>query len=81
MTLRKFINSGIDLSWNETIYLSYQKIPYEYMGVNIPFDDIGFPDRVRDLLLIKFEKYLDCNITCITSIHNTVYDGLDICLY
>ena len=81
MTVREFINSGIDLSWNETIYLSYQKIPYEYMGVDIPFDDIGFPDRVRDLLLIKFEEYLDYNITCITSVHNIVYDGLDICLY
>ena len=36
MTVRKFIDSSIDFSWNKSIYLSYQKNPYEYIQVKIP---------------------------------------------
>lgn len=80
MTLRKFIDSSIDLSWNKNIYLSYQKIPYEYLQVRISDDYRGFPLEVQDLLLAEFDEFLDFEITNITACSG--YDrGIDICIY
>ena len=80
MTVRKFIDSGIDLSWNKNIYLSYQKIPYEYLQVRISDDYRGFPLEVQDLLLAEFDEFLDFEITNITACSG--HDrGIDICIY
>lgn len=80
MTLRKFIDSSIDLSWNKNIYLSYQKIPYEYLQVRISDDYRGFPLEVQDLLLAEFDDFLDFKITNITACSG--HDrGIDICIY
>lgn len=79
MTVRKFIDSSIDFSWNNTIYLSYQKIPYEYLQVDIPDDYTGFPYKVQDLLLAEFNKFLDLEITNIISCGPG--RALDICIY
>ena len=80
MTVRKFIDSSIDLSWNKNIYLSYQKIPYEYLQVRISDDYRGFPLEVQDLLLAEFDEFLDFEITNITACSG--YDrGIDICIY
>lgn len=80
MTVRKFIDSSIDLSWNKNIYLSYQKIPYEYLQVRISDDYRGFPLEVQDLLLEEFDEFLDFEITNITACSG--HDrGIDICIY
>lgn len=79
MTVRKFIDSSIDLSWNKNIYLIYQKIPYEYLQVRISDDYRGFPLEVQDLLLAEFDEFLDFEITNITACSG--YDrGIDICI-
>lgn len=80
MTLRKFIDSSIDLSWNKNIYLSYQKIPYEYLQVRISDDYRGFPLEVQDLLLAEFDEFLDFEITNITACGGPTR-GIDICIY
>lgn len=80
MTLREFIDSSIDLSWNKNIYLSYQKIPYEYLQVRISDDYRGFPLEVQDLLLEEFDEFLDFEITNITACCGP-NRGIDICIY
>lgn len=80
MTLRKFIDSSIDLSWNKNIYLSYQKIPYEYLQVRVSDDYRGFPLEVQDLLLAEFDEFLDLEITNITACSG-LDRGIDICVY
>lgn len=80
MTVRKFIDSSIDFSWNKSIYLSYQKNPYEYIQVKIPDDCRGFPYRIQDLLLEEFDEFLDFEITNITACCGP-NRGIDICVY
>lgn len=80
MTVRKLIDSSIDLSWNKNIYLSYQKIPYEYLQVRISDDYRGFPLEVQDLLLEEFDEFLDFEITNITACCGP-NRGIDICVY
>lgn len=80
MTVRKLIDSSIDLSWNKNIYLSYQKIPYEYLQVRISDDYRGFPLEVQDLLLEEFDEFLDFEITNITACCGP-NRGIDICIY
>lgn len=80
MTVRKFIDSSINFSWNKSVYLSYQKNPYEYIQVKIPDDYRGLPLEVQDLLLAEFDEFLDFEITNIIACSG--HDrGIDICIY
>lgn len=62
MTVREFLESDIDLSWNEYILLQYEKFPDKYLEVEIPRYLNGFPYNIMEICEQKFEPYLDNEI-------------------
>ena len=59
MTVREFLESDIDLSWNECILLQYEKFPDSFLEVEVPEYLNGFPYDVVETCEKEFEKYLD----------------------
>lgn len=67
MTVREFLNSGIDISWNDKIVLYIEKFPPESIFVENPQYLWGFPDDCRVRCEEKFKQYLDNTLETITS--------------
>ena len=62
MTVREFLESDIDLSWNKCILLQYEKFPDRLLEVEIPEYLNGFPYDVVEMCEKEFETYLDYKI-------------------
>lgn len=63
MTVREFLESDIDLSWNKCILLQYEKFPDRYLEVEIPEYLNGFPYNIVEICEEKFDAYLDYELT------------------
>lgn len=66
MTVEQFLDSGIDLSWNDAIILEYEKFPHQYLVVEIPEYLNGFPDDIVGQCREKFERFLDYTLETLT---------------
>ena len=66
MTVREFLNSGIDISYNDEIILYIEKFPPTSLVVENPQYLWGFPDDCRVRCEEKFKDYLDYNLETIT---------------
>lgn len=66
MTVREFLNSGIDISYNDEIALYIEKFPPTSLVVENPQYLWGFPDDCRVRCEEKFKDYLDYNLETIT---------------
>ena len=67
MTVREFLNSGIDYSWNDKIALYVEKFPPTMIYIDNPASSWGFPDECCEKCEECFKDYLDKNIATITS--------------
>lgn len=66
MTVREFLNSGIDISYNDEIILYIEKFPPTSLVVENPQYLWGFPDDCRVRCEEKMKDYLDYNLETIT---------------
>lgn len=77
MTIREFLESGVDLSYNRAIALTYEKFPHSHIIVEIPEYLNGFPDDIRQQCEESFAAYLDYSLETITV---DDFNGLTLCL-
>ena len=77
MTILDFLESGIDLSWNPQIALTYEKFPHLHIMVEIPEYLNGFPEDIKIMCEEKFAPYLNCTLETMTV---EDFDGMTLCL-
>lgn len=77
MTILEFLESGIDLSWNHQIALTYEKFPHRHIRVEVPEYLNGFPQDIKIMCEESFAAYLDYSLETITV---EDFDGLTLCL-
>lgn len=67
MTVEQFLDSGIDLSWNDKIILFYEKFPPRYTVVEIPQALNGFPYEVVEMCRDAFSQDLNHTLETLTA--------------
>lgn len=77
MTIKDFLESGIDLSWNHKIALTYEKFPHRHIIVEIPEYLNGFPEDIKIMCEKSFAVYLDYPLETLTV---EDFDGMTLCL-
>lgn len=77
MTIKDFLESGIDLSYNRAIALTYEKFPHRHIIVEIPEYLNGFPEDIKIMCEESFAAYLNYSLETITI---EDFDGLTLCL-
>lgn len=77
MTIKDFLESGIDLSYNRAIALTYEKFPHSHIIIEIPEYLKGFPEDVKAMCEESFAPYLDYSLETLTM---EDFDGMTLCL-
>ena len=67
MTVREFLNSDIDISYNDKIVLYVGKFPPTEITVENPQYLWGFPDDCRVRCEEAFKDYLDYSVGTLTT--------------
>lgn len=67
MTVEQFLDSGIDLSWNDKIILFYEKFPPRYTVVEIPQSLNGFPYEIVEMCRDAFSQDLNHTLETLTA--------------
>ena len=78
MTVKEFLDSGIDMSWTDFIMLYIEKFPPESIKVNVVdrYDLEGYPDSFAALCKHRFRIFLDYPITTLTAERDGKETGL-----